>query len=92
MRDPFPRCTTAFADSDRGSIAICTGGSIQFTVPPSAAVGNGWFMNYKNAGSGTVTIDSAGSETFDGLSSLSLAVGEACTVIADGVNYTYLKY
>ena len=82
----------AFSDSDRGSCAVWTGGSGTFTVPNSASVGNGWFMIYKNAGSGTLQIAAPLSQTFDGASDITLAPTEGATVFANGANFSFVKH
>lgn len=81
----------AFSDGDRGSFSVWTGGSGTFTVPAASSVGDGWFMHFKNSGSGTLQIDSAGSETFDGNSDITLANGESATVFSDGTNFSYIS-
>lgn len=77
----------AFSDSDRGSVAVWTGGSGTFTVPTAASVGEGWFMHFKNDGSGTLTIASSASETFSGSSTVTLVNGQSAVVTCDGTNF-----
>jgi len=85
--------TATFADDARGSIATWTGGTGTLNCPDPANVGDGWYMIFKNAGSGTLTIDSTStSATFDGLSSISLLTNEGATVVCDGTNFTYVKH
>ena len=82
----------AFADGDRGGIATWTGGSGTFSMPKANSVGNGWYMIYKNGGSGTLQIAATNSETFDGNPDITLASGEGATVISNGTNFTYVKH
>lgn len=81
----------AFADNDRGSMAVWTGGSGTFTMPQASAVGDGWFMHFKNDGSGTLQIVSSNSETFDGDSDITLAAGEGVLVASNGINFSYVS-
>jgi len=78
----------AFSDSDRGSMAIWTGGAGTFTIPAATTVGEGWFMHLKNDGSGTLQVDTAGSELFDGDSDITLVNGEGALVVCDGTNFS----
>lgn len=82
----------AFVDADRGSVAIWNGGSGVFTMPAAATVGNGWYMVYKNAGTGTLTISPPGIETFDGSASVDVGVGEAVTIYSNGVNFSFVRF
>lgn len=81
----------AFSDSDRGSLAVWTGGSGTFTLPQAVSVGDGWYMNFKNDGSGTLTIAAPNGETFDGDSSLTLVSGASCLVASDGLNFSIMS-
>jgi len=78
----------AFSDDDRGSMAVWTGGAGAFTAPPAASVGEGWFMYFRNDGTGTLQIDTAGSETFDGESDITLTAGEGALIACDGTNFS----
>jgi len=80
----------AFSDSDRGSLAKWTGGSGTFTMPDPASVGDGWFMHFKNDGSGTLQIAAPDSETFDGDADVTLANGESAVIASDGTNFIYM--
>jgi hypothetical protein len=82
----------SFTDGQRGSFAIWTGGSGNFTMPAAATVGNGWSMIYKNAGSGTLTILPPGLETFDGSASVALSPGEAAAIVSDGAAFSFARY
>lgn len=81
----------AFSDNDRGKLAKWTGGSGTFTMPSPASVGDGWSMEFKNDGSGTLQIAAPASETFDGESDITLAAGEGCLVASDGTNFSYIS-
>jgi len=91
-RTQYFTSSQAFADSDRGSCAVWTGGSGTFTMPRSDSVGNGWFMIFKNAGSGTLQIASPNGTTFDGGADITLAAGDGATVFASGTNYSFVRH
>ena len=80
----------AFTDDNRGELAVWTGGSGTFTMPTASSVGNGWFMTFKNDGTGTLQIASSSGETFDGDTDIILAAGEGCVIASNGVNFSYV--
>jgi hypothetical protein len=82
----------AFSDGDRGGIATWTGGSGTFSMPRASSVGNGWYMVYKNAGSGTLQIAATNSETFDGGVEILLSPNDGATVYSNGTNFSFVKH
>lgn len=81
--------TTFAADTtagvgDRGNTLVSTGGAITLSFTAAATLGNGWFVNVRNSGSGALTLDPSGAETIDGASTKTLNAGESCTVICSG--------
>lgn len=72
---------------DRANTFIWTGGIGTFTLPlasPSAAINN-WFVQFKNAGTGVLTI--AASSLIDGSSTVTLQPLDSCIVVSDGATY-----
>lgn len=72
---------------DRANTFIWTGGIGTFTLPlasPSAAINN-WFVQFKNAGTGVLTI--ASSSLIDGSSTVTLQPLDSCIVVSDGTTY-----
>jgi microcystin-dependent protein len=82
----------AFSDDDRGSLAVWTGGAGTFTMPSAVSVGDGWFMHFKNDGSGTLQIAAPDSQTFDGDADVTLAAGQGATIASDGTNFSYIAH
>lgn len=78
--------------NDRATMLTNTGGTITFNLPPSATVGDGWFIGAINEGSGSLTLDPNGAETIDGQSTKVLAIGESCFVVSDGTNFRTIGY
>lgn len=77
---------TALDITDRGTLITVTSGTFTQTAQPSATLGPGWFVDYQNEGTGTVTIDPNGSETIGGASTLTVGPGEAYRIQCDGSN------
>jgi hypothetical protein len=82
----------AFSDDDRGSLAVWTGGAGTFTMPSAVSVGDGWFMHFKNDGSGTLQIAAPDSQTFDGDADVTLTAGQGATIASNGTNFSYIAH
>jgi len=78
--------TTTFTTSDRASFAVYTGGVGSFNLPSSATLGNDWFINIRNNGTGILTITPTGADTIDGNASQQLQIGESFVVVSNGTN------
>lgn len=72
---------------DLGKIINCTSGTFTVSLTAAATLGAGFNCWIWNTGSGVVTIDPAGSETIDSVSTLILRGGEGCQVVCDGSNW-----
>lgn len=77
---------------DRAGALVWTGGGGVLTFPTAPSVGNDWFVNVINQGSGTLVLTPSGIETIDGGSSKNIAPQESCTVICDGTQYYTLGF
>lgn len=75
--------------ADRGRL-IEGSGTITLTLPSVAAAGAGWAAVVTNAGSGTVTLDGASSETVDGALTAALGAGRACVLFCTGTAWITL--
>ncbi len=73
--------TAALADFQRSF--ICSG-TFTISLAAAAALGDGWFCEIKNNGSGIITIDPNASETIDGQLTLALSIGQSCSIYCDG--------
>jgi hypothetical protein len=74
----------AIGDADRSEAFVWTGGAGAFTLPSSGTVGNDWFCQIRNGGSGAITLTPTGSELINGTSSLTFNPGDSAIVICDG--------
>jgi hypothetical protein len=74
--------------SDRAYTFVWTGsGSGTLTLPDPVAVGNNWFIVFRNAGGGNVTVTPGGSATIDGLASLPYQPEESSIIVTDGTDF-----
>lgn len=72
---------------DRAYTFLWKGGVGTFTLPLASLAGNNWFVQFKNAGSGIVTIQTVGANKIDTGSNIYLQPLESCIVLTDGINY-----
>jgi hypothetical protein len=72
---------------DRAQTFLWSGGVGTLTLPLAGLAGNNWFVQFKNAGTGQVTIATQGTDTIDNASSISLQPLDSCIVLTDGVSY-----
>ena len=75
---------TTLTSSNRASFAVYTGGVGSFILPSSSVVGNDWFVNIRNNGTGILTITPTGADTIDGNASQQLQIGESFVVVSNG--------
>lgn len=74
--------------SDRAVTFVWTGtGSGTLTLPDPANVQNNWFVVFRNAGGGNVTVSGGGTSTINGLSSLAYQPEESSIIVTDGSNF-----
>lgn len=62
-------------------------GTATVALPTAVSAGNGWFVAIRNEGGGVVTIDPAGVETINGLSSISLNPDDSAVIHTDGTTW-----
>ena len=81
-------------DADLSSLMVWSGGAGVFNLPnaTSAAIGDGWFVNIRNGGSGTVTITPPGGQLINGVATASFEPGDSATIICDGSNFFTVGY
>lgn len=72
---------------DRAYTFLWTGGVGTFTLPQASLAGNNWFVQFKNGGTGTITIQTSGANTIDDNASIYLQPLESCVVLTDGINF-----
>jgi hypothetical protein len=75
--------TTTLTSAHRGRVIDCTG-TITINLPAAASAGNGFGFVIRNAGSGVVTIDPAGSEMIDAATTIALPARRAALIVCTG--------
>ena len=73
--------------SDRAKALVWTGGAGTLSFDTAPTLGNDWFVNVRNAGTGDLTLDPSSSELINGASTLILSPGDSAIVITDGVEF-----
>jgi hypothetical protein len=78
--------------TDRSKFFVWNGAGGTLTLPSAPTVGNGWFMNVNNQGSGALIVTPSGSESIDGSSTKSYNPGESSMIVTDGVDFYSIGY
>ena len=73
--------------SDRAKAIVWTGGAGTISFSGAPALGNDWFVNIRNGGTGDLTLDPSSTETINGAATLVLSPGDSAIVITDGVEF-----
>lgn len=74
--------------TDRASALVWTGtGTGTLNLVGAATAGNNFFVSVRNSGGGDLTVDPAGSETIDGVTTLVMRPGESTSLITDGITW-----
>ena len=77
---------------DQSSLYVWTGGAGTVTLPTSGSLGAGWYIVFKNDGSGILTIQPSGTDTIDGNSNAQLQIGESFVVCSSGTGWYSYAY
>lgn len=64
-------------DSSRAATFVWTSGTGSFLLPPSANLTAGWFISFRNNGTGTLTIAGTGTSLINGQSSITANPGDS---------------
>lgn len=74
----------------RGAAYVWTGALGTVSLIAASTLGNNWFADIRNGGTGNLTIDPASSELINGATTLVLSPGDSCRVVTDGTAwYTF---
>jgi hypothetical protein len=73
--------------ADRAQLFLWTGGAGTFTLPDAATVGNNWFVQVRNGGTGSLTVACQGSDTFNGSASVILQQSDSCLIACSGTAF-----
>jgi len=73
--------------SDRAKALVWTGGAGTLAFSTGSMLGNDWFVNVRNNGTGDLTLNPSSSETINGELTLVLSPGDSAIVVTDGVEF-----
>ena len=71
----------------RAKTYVWGGGSGTLTLGDASTLGNNWFVLVRNGGTGTLTVETSGSDLFDGASSISMQIGDSCIICCSGTAF-----
>lgn len=69
--------TPTLLDSSRAATYVWTGGNVTFTLPTALSLSSGWFIGFRNSGSGTLTIMGQGTSLVNSAASISVNPGDS---------------
>jgi len=78
--------STFLTAANRAEFWVWSSGVGTITLSAASAVGNGWFVNIRNGGSGVLTITPIGTDTIDGVANKQLQLTESMVIVSNGVN------
>lgn len=70
-----------FADSDRAKVFVWTGGNGTFTLPAALTLSSGWYISFRNGGSGRLIISGQGSSNINGSSAITVNPGNSGYIV-----------
>ncbi len=81
---------TILAVADQGTLIDVTSGTFSQTFTAAATLGSGWWLWYKNSGTGTITLDPDGAELINGASSFTVPSKTTVLVQCTGTAFTVI--
>jgi hypothetical protein len=69
--------TPTIADSSRAATYVWTGGAGTFTLPNTLSLSTGWYISFRNGGTGTLTIQTTNTALINGLGSIAINPGDS---------------
>lgn len=82
----------AFVASDRAQMHIWTGGAGTVTLPLVTDVGDNWFIMVRNAGSGTLTVNTSAGQLFDNNTTKLFQPSDSAFIVCTGTDYLSVGY
>lgn len=73
--------------ADRDNLLNWVSGAGTVTLPLAASVKNNFYIQVRNSGTGSLTIQAAGSDLINGAASIAFSVNDSAFIITDGVNW-----
>jgi hypothetical protein len=75
---------TTLTVADRGGLLVWTGGAGTLTLDLASTLGNNWFTQIRNSGTGLLTIACSGSDTFNSSATVGLQPSDSCFIACSG--------
>lgn len=73
--------------ADRAALLVWTGGAGTLTLDAAATLGNNWFTQVRNSGTGLLTIACSGGNIFNGSSSVTMQPSDSCLIACSGTAF-----
>lgn len=73
--------------ADRDNLINWTGGSGTLTLPSAPLVGNNFYIQVRNSGSGSLTITPTSPDAINGASSVTFNISDSAFLVSDGTNW-----
>ena len=84
--------TQTITSAHRAQLVVFNGGSVTVNLTSSSILGDDFFFLLKNQGTGTLTIDPAGSETVDGQLTFTVQPGESLMLCCSASSWYTIGY
>jgi hypothetical protein len=86
---PISTFSTSYTASatDRSNVLVWTGGAGTLTLTAAATLGNNWFTQVRNSGTGLLTVACSGSDVFNGSASVGLQPADSCFIACSGTAF-----
>lgn len=78
--------------ADRAKTFVWTGGAGLLNLTTAGSLGNNWFINLRNEGTGAIIVDPAGSQQINGAADLTFQPGDSATIFTDGTAFYTIGY
>lgn len=78
---------TTLTTTDRGGLLVWTGGAGTITLDLASTLGNNWFTQIRNEGTGLLSVACSGSDTFNGSAAVSFQPSDSCFIACSGNSF-----
>jgi hypothetical protein len=78
--------------NDRARTLIWIGGAGTLSLTAAGTLGDNWFINLRNEGTGALVVDPAGSEQINGSAALTFQPGDSAVICTDGIQFYTIGY
>ena len=78
---------TLVQDDHAGMFNCTSGGVTTLTLPDPVAIGTAWYVQVRNSGAGTLTVDTTGTALVDGSATKVFSPGDSALIAHNGTDY-----